>query len=573
MIYKVFSDNDNFNEVEFTKGINIVLGVKNQTSNDNDTMNGVGKTTLLEIIDFCLGSQANKDSYLKNIKHIENWTFSIILDLFNSKYTVSRSINDSSKIYIDGNFENLPSVPEEDDKGHFFKLNEWRRLLGLYFFDLKDITSDYPPTFRSLISYFIRKRSESYLTPFEHHSKQQNVDVQVNNAFLLGLNWKCSSNFQVLKNDIKNVKKALKEFDDSSIGEMETKKINLENEVTLKEKRLSSFKIHENYNEIENHVNQLSEELTYLSNKNMVLKRKLEKYYESISNEVPPNNELLENLYSEIEGMFNLKTKKTLEEVRSFHNDLIENRKSFLNVEILEVKKEIEENGRIIEEKGIERSKLMNILNSHNALDEFRFLQEEIYDEKIKLNDIKRYIDKFNQIKKDEKDLELKRSILKEKIEREYEVRRPSWEKSILIFDENTKFLYDSSGDLIINRKEAYTFDINFPKNDSRGISKMKIFCYDLMLIEKNSSEKNIDFLIHDSEIFTDVDSRQVAKAFQLAKNKCEKNDLQYIFTMNSDELEKIKLELPNDFDAEKYIRLRLFDNIPQKHLLGTVFN
>lgn len=572
MIYKVFSDNDNFNEVEFTKGINIILGVKNQTSNDKDTMNGVGKTTLLEIIDFCLGSQANKDSFLKNIDLIENWTFGIIIDLFNSKYTVSRSIKDSNKIYIEGDFENLPSTPEKDENGYFFKLNDWKKILGTYLFDLHDFSSQYAPTFRSLISYFIRKRSDSYFTPFEHHSKQQNVDVQVNNAFLLGLNWKCSSNFQILKNDIKEVKKALKEFDDSTIGEMETKKINLENELNLKEKTLSSFKIHENYNQIENHVNHLSEELTYLSNKNMVLKRKLEKYNESISNEVPPKNELLENLYSEIGEMFNLKTKKTLEDVRSFHNDLIKNRKSFLNVEILEVKEEIEQNERLIEEKGSERSKLMRILNSHNALDEFRFLQEEIYGEKIKLNEIKKYIDEFNQIKNDKKDLTLKKNILKEKIEREYEVKRTSWEKSILLFDENTKFLYGSSGELIINLKEAYKFDINFPKNDSRGISKMKIFCYDFMLIEKNSSEKNIDFLIHDSEIFTDVDSRQVSKAFQLAKNKCEQNDLQYIFTMNSDELEKIKLELPNDFDVNEYIRLELFDSIPKKHLLGDMF-
>ena len=95
---------------------------------------------------------------------------------------------------------------------------------------------------------------------------------------------------------------------------------------------------------------------------------------------------------------------------------------------------------------------------------------------------------------------------------------------------------YDS-GELIIDLKEAYKFKTNFPKGDSRGISKMEIFCYDLMLLEKNSKEKNIDFLIHDSELFSDVDSRQVAKAIQLAETKCTKHNLQYIFTMNSDEL------------------------------------
>ena len=163
--------------------------------------------------------------------------------------------------------------------------------------------------------------------------------------------------------------------------------------------------------------------------------------------------------------------------------------------------------------------------------------------------------------------------ILKEKNELEYEVNRDSWEESIRLFDENTKFLYGLSGELIIDLKEAYDFKINFPKNDSRGISKMEIFCYDLMLLEKNSKERNIDFLIHDSEIFSDVDSRQVAKALQLVQNKCNKYNLQYIFTLNSDELEKIKLELPDDLKIDEYIKLELFDNLPNKHLLGFVFD
>ena len=80
MIYKVYADNESFNSIELNSGLNIVLGVKTETSNDNDTMNGVGKTTLLEIIDFCLGSKIDKNSYLKKINEIKDWTFSIEMD-------------------------------------------------------------------------------------------------------------------------------------------------------------------------------------------------------------------------------------------------------------------------------------------------------------------------------------------------------------------------------------------------------------------------------------------------------------------------------------------------------------
>ena len=572
MIYKVYADNKNFNNVEFKKGLNIVLGVKTETSNDNDTMNGVGKTTLLEIIDFCLGSKIDKNSYLKKIEKIQEWTFSIEMDIFDSVYTISRSIEYPNKIYIEGNLNNLLFIPEKENKQHYFKLNDWKKYLGLYLFNLNS-HSDFSPSFRSLISYFLRKRSESFIKPFEHHSKQLNWDVQVNNAYLLGLNWKCASNFQSIKESLKEINKSLKKFDKITLGEMETKKINLENELFRKNENLSSFKIHENYNEIENLANQLSDEISYLSNDNMVLKRKLNNYLDSVTNEEPPKNDSLNHLYHEINDMFNLKTKKTLNDVRMFHNNLIKNRKSFLNVEILQIKDEIKNNEKLIEKKDNERSKLMKILDTNNALDEFKLLQEQIYDDKIKLNEIKSYIDEFHEINQNKKDINSKKNILKEKNELEYEINRNYWEESIKLFNENTKFLYGLSGELIINLKEAYDFKIKFPKNDSRGISKMEIFCYDIMLLERNSKEKNIDFLIHDSEIFSDVDSRQVAKALQLAQNKCNKHNLQYIFTLNSDELEKIKLELNDDLKLDEFIRLELLDNVPDKHLLGFEFD
>lgn len=572
MIYKVFADNDSFNEVEFSRGINIVLGVKDISSDDKDTMNGVGKTTLLEIIDFCLGSKADKNSYLKKIDYIKDWTFNLDMDLYGTRYIISRSIENSNKIYIDGDITKFNTSPEKDENGYYFKINDWRDILGSYYFNLKKSSSKYNPTFRSLISYFIRKSSESFIDPLEHHRKQKTWDIQVNNAFLLGLDSKCASDFQILKDNINENNKELKKFDKSTIGEMETKKINMENELNRKNETLSSFRIHENYSEIENQVNQLSTELNYLANDTMILKRKLNIYNKSISNETPPKNELLGKLYDEIEEMFNIKTKKSLENIRSFHNNLIKNRKSFLKVEISEIKKEIDYNEKLIEDKGQQRSKFMKILETHNAFDEFKLLQEQIYEEKIKLNDIKIYIDNFNRISQNKKELKEEKNILKEKIVREYNVYRPLWEESIRLFGENTKFLYGSSGELIINLDQAYKFQINFPKNDSRGISKMKIFCYDLMLLERNSSENNIDFLIHDSEIFSDVDSRQVAKALQLAENKCDTKDLQYIFTLNSDELEKIKLELPIDFNVDKYVRLRLNDNNPNGHLLGVMF-
>ncbi len=64
----------------------------------------------------------------------------------------------------------------------------------------------------------------------------------------------------------------------------------------------------------------------------------------------------------------------------------------------------------------------------------------------------------------------------------------------------------------------------------------MKVFCYDLTLIQLRASYADMPgFLIHDSTIFDGVDERQIAKALELAASEAQSRGFQYICTLNSD--------------------------------------
>jgi uncharacterized protein YydD (DUF2326 family) len=56
MIRKVSANQSSFRTVEFNPGFNIVIAERTKESTRKDSRNGLGKTTLVEIIDFCLGS-------------------------------------------------------------------------------------------------------------------------------------------------------------------------------------------------------------------------------------------------------------------------------------------------------------------------------------------------------------------------------------------------------------------------------------------------------------------------------------------------------------------------------------
>ena len=82
----------------------------------------------------------------------------------------------------------------------------------------------------------------------------------------------------------------------------------------------------------------------------------------------------------------------------------------------------------------------------------------------------------------------------------------------------------------------GFKYNVEINKSGSEGIEKMKIFCFDLMLLHIMSKQNNrLNFLIHDSILYDGVDSRQRALALEHASKVSRANNAQYICTLNSD--------------------------------------
>ena len=71
MITAVRCDKPSFREVRFKPGFNVILAERVGEATDKDSRNGLGKTTLIEIIHFCLGASTKKNEGLR-IKELEN---------------------------------------------------------------------------------------------------------------------------------------------------------------------------------------------------------------------------------------------------------------------------------------------------------------------------------------------------------------------------------------------------------------------------------------------------------------------------------------------------------------------
>ncbi len=581
MITRIYSNDKRFKPVKFEKGLNVILADRKQDSDEKDSRNGIGKTTLINILHFCLGSDLSKK--ILPVDEIENWEFFLDIELCGNKMTAIRSIENAGVIEIKGDISGLPIKPEIDEKEGivFYKLEDWRELLGSCLFGIKQtVREKYNPSFRTLISYFIRVGLDAYSKPFSYFRNQKSWQIQVANAFLLGLDWEHASDAQILK-DKNNAANALDDAINTSIvlskGELEAERVHLQKEVAKEEEYLSSFKVHPKYYECQIQANDLTKDIQELSNRNMMLQRKLSRYEESINSEKEPDSSSVITLYEEAGLHFGDSLKKSLEETKKFHSEIIQNRKNFLKAEISEIKNNISSNAKLVEEKSLERAEKMSLLHTHGALDEFTLLQKVLIEKRTKLEGLKEKISDMQSMAKKKKEIKAKRIEVDSKIQRDFEGSRSTWEKAIDGFNENSLALYNNPGNLIINISEkgvvtenAYSFDVEIPRSNSEGVGRMKVFCYDLMLVDMFSKEGLIDFLVHDSTMFDGVDSRQVAHALEYAHNKATDTGFQYICAFNSDGIPHE--DFTEDFNIEKFVRLRLSDQRPEDSLLGFHF-
>lgn len=287
MIRAIKANRPGFREVTFKLGVNLILADRSKTAGDKDTTNALGKSTLIDIIDFCLGSNTAPGKGLR-IEALQGWAFTLELTVGGHDVSVTRATDTPGFFVIEGSTEGWPVQPSANKEGlQSLELKRWRSILAWAMFGLGEAPSarGYKPSARSLLSYFNRNQPAAYNSPFKYFDNQKTWDIQVHNAFLLGLNWEKASIWQQLK-DQKNALDALKQAiktgavdgELASLGELEAERLRLSTQLERERESLSTFRVLPQYREIEAQANALTADIHALLNISIVEKRRLERY-------------------------------------------------------------------------------------------------------------------------------------------------------------------------------------------------------------------------------------------------------------------------------------------------------
>lgn len=260
-LIEMSSTRQSFKTVRFNRtGLSLVVGkhTAKQSKNIQSTYNGVGKSLLVALLHFCLGSNKNQQFEA----HLNGWDFSLVFEHEDKEHRVTRTVGEDKLIF--------------DEKE--IKLNPYKEILNdLGIFEIPaDVGSI---TFRALISYFLRPNRASYNSPDAAVLQWTPYYRVLYQSFLLGLDYL----FVVQKHDAKKkldeqIGLAKKYKEDKDLREFYLGEKNAEMELaSLKERiakleeDLAKFEVAKDYSDREAAANDLRFRIVEARNEETIL--------------------------------------------------------------------------------------------------------------------------------------------------------------------------------------------------------------------------------------------------------------------------------------------------------------
>lgn len=554
MIHRIFSSLASFKELEFHEGLNVLLAQKEVGATNKQTRNRAGKTSFIEILHFLAGADAGKDSLFRS-KPLDNESFGITFDLGGEKVTAERSCREKSKVRIEG--ANLLK-----GKAHLSN-TEWIGLLGDKMFGLQE-SPDHGarvPTFRSLFAYFVRRQnSGAFTTPEKQATMQQPGDFQTALLYLLGLDWRIASEWQKVRDREKTLTQLKKAARNGALGNFIGKASELRTQVTVAEdrlkhlqKQLTNFHVLPQYTSFEKEADLLTEQINDLANANVIDVGLIRNLESAIHSEAAPPLIDLQSLYAEVGISLPELAMKRYEEVRSFHESVVRNRRDYLSAELDAATQRINERERKKRELDYRRGIVMGLLKSHGALDQFTKLQAEVSRKEVEVESMRQRFAAAEQLEGTKNELDIERNRLTLRLRRDFAEQKERLDEAILAFEATSQRLYESAGSMTVDEtSNGPQFQFPMQGSRSKGIKNMQIFCFDMMLMRLCAQRSmGPGFLVHDSHLFDGVDGRQVISALKVGAETASELGFQYIVTMNEDDAFKETLD---GFDLQHHV-------------------
>lgn len=529
-------------EIFFKKGFNIIVD-ESLEANAMSTGNNVGKTTVLKIIDICLGAQDRKYIWTDND---------------------SNSINTELKNYIKNNNVYAELTFEKSSVEYYLKVELFERGKR-YINDVYKKYSDYvedlnqivfgimkPPSFRQLIKKFVRIKQTGDVNTFLKFLDKNTSDAEYKNIynflFLLSSNEDSEKEMGLTKKikQLKSDKKKLIEFHNiANVKDLEVRTQIVKKTVQELERQLETLISIKDYKNNLNDMITLKDRLNELNDKIELYNFKILKIERLLTRERTHQDDIDKNLLNE----FYLEVEESIgklivdfEELINFNDLIRQNKIQYYDARLTELKFKLDhfinERDKIINMN----QELLKVINESN-FERFEKIHKDLIEQNQQLGVLLNVKEIYNVILEDLKtnkeDLrELKKAFIDK-------------DKNLSVFNEYFTSMSSKVLDqrLYISPNEPFPLKLsNVDDGLGTGYRKTITLLFDIAYVSfiKELKLEFPKFFVHD--VLETIDENNFYKIYDFINS----NESQFIFAVLNEKIQKY------DFIGDQDIRLRL---------------
>lgn len=583
-IKKLYSEPSLFTPIEFTSGVNLILGERVEeneirTKKDRKT-NGVGKTMCIEFINFCLLSSSTDSRVMRIPFDKMPLDTKIMLDLSVGGHNIT--------IIRDREEPEKPIILSNKDEIHFNSLNDASEYLNKLLHSTDKETVIHYPTFRELLGPLIRKEGSEFKDILRCYDTSRNTslpNLSIPHLYFFRIDFtiveklqKHIKEIEKMNNYYSTLEKELTQDKKKKVSEVKAEVNSLNDELQKVEKALESFKTNEAYEAIQKDLTKLENQLDLLRTEQAAIRIELGKIESLPKLEVIRQNEV-EQVYNQFKEGLGTLIAKSLDEVTQFKTKIDEFQKNLINEKLLSLRERLDEVTKQIRTLEDIQSEKINIIDKKGVLKDIRNAYTIYNNKHAEFSKVLSQIELYEATKRELDALNLKRD--------EYFLKlgQSIYDSKQIIDDFNLTIL--SIHDFIMGNKKAsfeiktinskrstqiIELELRIDDDGSHSIDRTKVFIYDLsLLFNKYTRERHPKFLIHDNILEVDQDTL-VQSLNYLSQQENRYDDFQYILTLNRDKIQfeeqqkLIKLDIEGHKKAE-FTRQNKFLNFDYQEL------
>lgn len=575
MIRRISSTDPRFRSLTLQPGLNLVVARRSARATARDSTNALGKSSLLRVLHFGLGAKPRRGRDVPNLAALDGWTFTYDLVLGECEVQVTRAVG-SSDVHLSG----APASWGEPAGDGQIRLTatQWTNRLGVEWFRLRP--DDGNPSTRQLLSYVARYEKKHFTDPFQILEGASAASMSAA-AWLLGLPATLPQEKRRLEQrlaEIKPFKEAKHRVAFLGISTsrpvLEAERARILERISELERERGRYELRQQSLAVRERADQLTSAFNRLRDDRAADEEVLAHYRRAIADLAPTvSSRAVEALYNEAGIWLPEKIVRRIDEVQAFHQNLMENRRSFLAKEIGTLTRRSAERAHEMAAIDAQRAPLLAVLAEDRAVDAYLKLGAEIAELRAteagihaQVEVLRASVVEERRIQDEQHDL-VRRAVL---IHEEYADTRDHAQR---LFSGFVRETFHEEGRLVIDLSSpAYRFDCQIPSIESGGVGRLAIACLDLT-VARLLHERGVGpgLLVHDSHTFDGMDARQLAGTLKSAWQESSTLGYTYLALLNEDQLERARPELPMR-GFEDYVRLHLTDHEVDGGLFGFRF-